>query len=142
MYHCSLSMPDKYRDVPLKHSPYIRTPHPMTSTHPEQLLEQLKMAMEMVEERMSAFMQAGSGWVLEENNALALELAEYTPIGGSSYLELPRDIFHTKAVINITNEDQGCFKWSILAALHPSTHHAEWIFLLSAFQRGTELFRN
>ena len=56
MYHCSLSMPDKYRDVPLRHSPFIRTPHPMTSTHPEQLLEQLNIAMEIVEERMSAFM--------------------------------------------------------------------------------------
>ena len=134
MYHCSLSMPDKYRDVPLKHSPYIRTPHPMTSTHPEQLLEQLNMAMEMVEELMSAFMQAGSGWVLEENNALALEMAEYTAIGGSSYLELPRNIFHTKAVINIKNEDQECFKWSILAALHPATHHAERIFYYQPFK--------
>ena len=79
-------------------------------------------------------MQAGSGWVLEENNALALEMAEYTAIGGSSYLELPRDIFHTKAVINIKNEDQECFKWSILAALHPATHHAERIFYYQPFK--------
>ena len=134
MYHCSLSMPDKYRDVPLKHSPYIRTPFPMTSTHPDQVLEQLNMAMEMVEERMSTFMQAGSGWVLEENHALVLEMVEYAPIGGSSYLELPVDISHTKAVINLQNEDQQCFMGSILAALHPATHHAERISYYQPFK--------
>ena len=127
MYHCSLSMPDKYRDVPLRHSPYIRTPYPMTSTHPEQLLEQLNIAMKIVEERMSAFMQAGSGWVLEENIALVLEMVDYTPIGGSSYLELPSDIFHTKAVVNIINENNECFKWCILAALHPALKNAQRI---------------
>ena len=127
MYHCSLSMPDKYRDVPLKHSPYIRTPYPMTTTHPEQLLEQLNMAMEMVEERMTTFMQAGSGWVLEENHALVLEMIEYAPIGGSSYLELPVDISHTKAVINIQYEDQQCFMWSILSALFPALKDAQRI---------------
>ena len=127
MYHCSLSMPDKYRDVPLRHSPFIRTPDPMISTHPEQLLEQLNVAMEIVEERMTTFMQAGSGWVLEENNALVLEMVDYNPIGGSSYLELPRDIFPTKAVINVQNEDQECFKWSILAALHLVSRNAQRI---------------
>ena len=34
----------------------------------------------------------------------------------------------SKAVINIKNEDQECFKWSFVAALHPATHHAERIF--------------
>ena len=119
IYHCSLSMPDKYRDVPLKHFPYIRTPYPTMTIQPEQLLEQLNMAMEIVEERLTTFMQARLGWVLEENRALVLEITDYAPIGGSSYLELSVDISHTKAVINLQNEDQECFKWSISAALHP-----------------------
>ena len=81
MYHCTLSMPDKYREVPLKHSPYIRTPYPMTTTHSSQVLQQLHNAMEMVEERMSTFMEGGSGWMLEENHALVLEMDTYNPIG-------------------------------------------------------------
>ena len=99
----------------------------MTSTHPSQVLEQLNIAMEMVEEQMSSFMQAGSGWQLEENITLILECDSYNPIGGRSYLELPNDIANSKAVINVRNEDEQCFKWSILSALHPASHHAQRI---------------
>ena len=121
MYHCTMSMPDKYKDYPLRYSPYFRTQHPITSTYPQQLRDQLNMAMEVLEERMSAFAQAGSGWTLEENHALALEIVDYQPIGGTSYIELPKDVYDTKAVINVENQDQECFKWSILAALHPAS---------------------
>lgn len=47
------------------------------------------MPMEVLEERMSAFAHAGSGWTLEESHALALEMVDYQPIGGTSYIELP-----------------------------------------------------
>ena len=69
MYHCTMAMPDKYRTEPLKNDGYFRTPYPLTSTYPQQLREQLNMAMEAVEERMSSFMQAGSGWTLQKNHA-------------------------------------------------------------------------
>ena len=83
--------------------------------------------MEVLEERMSTFLQAGSRWTLEENHALALEMVVYESIGGSSYLELSKDIYDTKAVINVKNEDQTCLKWSILAALHPASKDAQRI---------------
>ena len=119
MYNCTLSMPDNYHQVLRTHVGYFRTPHPITSTYPQQLREQLNAALETMEERMSTFMQAGSGWILEENNALVLEMVDYNPIGGSTYIELPKDLYDTKAIINIKNQDQECFKWSVLAALHP-----------------------
>lgn len=127
MYHFTMSMPNKYKDHPLRYSPYFRTPHPISSTYPQQLKEQLNASMEVLEERMSTFMKAGSRWTLEENHTLALEMVDYEPIGGSSYLELPKDIYDTKAVINVKNEDQQCFKWSILAALHPASKDAQRI---------------
>lgn len=37
---------------------------------------------------------------------------------GSSYIELPVKISRKKAIINPKNEDKGCFKWSVIAALH------------------------
>ena len=125
MYHCTLSMPDKYQTEPLIDKPYFRTPYPMTSTYPQQLREQLNAAMEAAEERMSSFMQAGSGWVLQENHAIALEMVDYQLIGGSSYIELPKDVYVSKAVINVKNHDQECFKWSVLAALHPASKNVE-----------------
>ena len=127
MYHCTLTMADKYRKEPLKNDDYFRTPYPLTSTYTQQLREQLNMAMETVEERMSIFMQAGWGWNLDENHALVLEMVDYQPLGGSSYIELPKDVYDTKAIVNVKNQDQECFKWSVLAALHPAEHHAERI---------------
>ena len=134
VYHCRLSMPDKYRQTPLTHSPYIRTPHPMTTTHSSQVLEQLNIAMELVEERMSTFMDAGSGWQLKENIELILEVDAYNPIGGRSYLTLPNDIANTKAIINVQNEDEKCFMWSILAALYPALKDPQRISKYKEYQ--------
>jgi len=120
-------MPDKYKDHPLRYSPHFRTPHPLATTYPQQVLQQLNASLEILEDGMSIFAQSGSGWTLEENHALILEMVDYQPIGGSSYLELPKDVFDSKAVINVKNDDQECFKWSVLAALHPAKHHAERI---------------
>ena len=39
--------------------------------------------------------------------------------GGSSYIELPSEIKNKKACVNVQNKnDNECFKFSILAALH------------------------
>ena len=40
-------------------------------------------------------------------------------------LNFPKDIHDSKAVVNIKNEDLECFKWSILAALHPASKDAQ-----------------
>ena len=45
--------------------------------------------------------------------------AKYLEYGGSSYLELEKWIALKHAIINIKNNDNECFKWSILAHLHP-----------------------
>lgn len=94
----------------------LRIPHAVTSTYPQQLRDQLDAGLEILQDEMSVFAQAGSGLTLEENQALVLEMVDYEPMGGSSYLELPNDIYDSKTVINIKNEDQECLKWSNLAA--------------------------
>ena len=77
MYHGTLTMPDKYRAEPLKYEGYFRTPDPLISTYPQQLRQQLNMAMGTVEERMATFMQAGSVWILSRNHAVVLEMVDY-----------------------------------------------------------------
>jgi len=42
----------------------------------------------------------------------------YSPVGGSSWLELPKEIKLKHACVNVKNEDHKCFMWSVLAALH------------------------
>lgn len=118
-------MPDKYRSKPMLYSPHFRLEHPITSTYPEQLQEQIDASLEVFQERMSIFVQAGSCWTLHQNHALILEMDTYEPLQGTSYIKQPKDILDTKAVVNIKNEDLECFKWCILAALHPASNHPE-----------------
>ena len=47
---------------------------------------------------------------------------EYNPIKGRSYIELPDEINHKKACINIKNKDNKCFLWSVIAHLYPTTN--------------------
>lgn len=57
----------------------------------------------------------GSGFSLESIDGLLLAVYKYTPLGGSSYIELPVYIDRKRGTINPQNTDQQCFKWAILA---------------------------
>ena len=46
----------------------------------------------------------------------------YDPLHASSYLALPSVIQKRKACLNIKNDDEKCFLWSILASLHLVPH--------------------
>ncbi|GFY32028.1 c2H2-type domain-containing protein [Trichonephila clavipes] len=64
-----------------------------------------------------------SGWTLDEILRLEVRTNRYSPFrGSSSFIEVPKQIAETKAIINVINKkDSQCFMWSILAALYPST---------------------
>ncbi|CAP38057.2 Protein CBG21154 [Caenorhabditis briggsae] len=67
----------------------------------------------------------GSGWYLNKICTLYMNQTKIKQPSGSSYIKLPKWIESKKAIINIKNNDNYCFKWCILAHLHPVVHHAE-----------------
>ena len=73
------------------------------------------------------WLKEGSGWRIESMDEFILKICRYTPMQGSSYIKLPKKIENTKSVINIQNEDDKCFLYSILAALHPAKDHVQRI---------------
>ena len=50
---------------------------------------------------------------------------KYVPLGGSSYIPLPEFLTAKKAIINLKNDDDDCFKWPITRALNPAEEHSE-----------------
>ena len=44
---------------------------------------------------------------------------KYVPLGGSSYIPLLKFLAAKKAIINLKNENDECFKWAITGALNP-----------------------
>ena len=67
----------------------------------------------------------GSGWAIEEILSHYVNIVNYVPLRGSSYLSLPKDLRHPKkGLINLKNSDQKCFLWchvrhSVLQEIHP-----------------------
>ena len=45
--------------------------------------------------------------------------SEVCALGGSSYIPLPKFLAAKKAIVNLKNEDDECFKWAITRALNP-----------------------
>jgi len=67
----------------------------------------------MMEEEI--YTSRGSGFTLQAIDGLLLAVYKYTPMCASSYISLPAFIDRKRATINPQNNDQQCFKWSILA---------------------------
>ena len=54
-------------------------------------------------------------------------MAKYVPLKGLQYIDLPPKVKNSKAVINIQNDDDKCFLWSILAHLYEANHNRQRI---------------
>ena len=52
---------------------------------------------------------------------MEININKFNPLRASSFIELPPEITQRQAVVNIRNNDDYCFDWSIMAALHPPT---------------------
>lgn len=62
-----------------------------------------------------------TGWALEKILYLEMNVNKYSPLGGSSYIKLPKCIELKEAIINVLNQDECCFAWAITSALFPAT---------------------
>ena len=60
-----------------------------------------------------------TGWHFHSVICLELHTAEWVPLRGSSYIELPKELKNKNAIINMKNEDNKCFLWCVLRALNP-----------------------
>ena len=74
---------------------------------------------ETVLETIAKCQRQGSNWRFHSILSLDLHTVKYVPLGGSSYIPLPKFLAAKKAIINFKNEDDECFKWAITRALNP-----------------------
>ncbi|KAF2886252.1 hypothetical protein ILUMI_19921, partial [Ignelater luminosus] len=58
-------------------------------------------------------------WTLVRFLFVEVNFAKYNPSRASSFIPLPPFVQEKKAVINVRNDDQRCFAWSVVSALVP-----------------------
>ena len=88
----------------------------LESTNSTELFSEMK---ETVLESLAKFQRQGSNWRFHSVLSLDLHTLKYEPLGGSSYIPLPAFLVANKAIVNLKNEDDACFKWAIARALNP-----------------------
>ena len=86
-----------------------------------------EMVEEIEEEIQKAEIAEGSGWVFLNFKKLVLHTTRWDPINAGIYIDLPAALKNKNAIINMKNQDEKCFMWSVLRALNPKNKHAERI---------------
>jgi len=82
-------------------------------------------AVDKMMESMAIFLMGGSGWRFVAVQKLDINTVKYQPLKGSSYIPLPKYLADKKAIINLKNEDNQCFKCCLARALNPVGRDSE-----------------
>ena len=98
--------------------------------------EILTKVIRSIIEKINIYQQNGSGWYFKEIVHLEVHTADFNPMRGSSYIQLPDWIMRKKALLNIKNKDNKCFLWCVLRYLHPKGKNAELLTDLKQYENS------
>ena len=91
--------------------------------------------IEKILANIEKFQNMGSGWQFESVVSLDINVDPYSPLGGASYIEIPKELAGKHAIINPRNErDNKCFMWSVTSAAFPKKKDPQRI--------GREMMKN
>ena len=82
------------------------------------MIDQMKNSIQM-------FSTIGSGFVVQKIDHLDININKFKPIRGSSYIATPAALVGNNFLVNIQNNDNKCFAYSVLAALFPANKNRE-----------------
>ena len=76
-------------------------------------------------ENIANFQRMGSNWRFARVIQVELHFVDFDPLRAGSWIKLPGGLKSKKAVINMRNEDNKCFKWSVTRSLNLDRKHPE-----------------
>ncbi len=81
--------------------------------------------VDTVLENISRFQRKESGWTLRSIVEYEIFVVSFEPLGGKGYSgPLPTRLRGNHAIVNMTNDDDECFKWAVTRALNPAEHNS------------------
>ena len=91
-----------------------------TITKADDIEHELNMSRQEILNLIDKWVSEGSGWVIDRIDSHYINVTTYTPLHGSSYIELPMELRNPKkGLINIKNKDDKCFRWCHIRHLNP-----------------------
>ena len=99
-----------------------------TVTNDDMIDELIGEAEEEISNKIADWISEGSNWVIDLILDHYLNIINYQPLRGGSYLELPEELRNSKkGLINLKNDDNECFRWCHNRKLNPEKVHPERI---------------
>jgi len=99
-------------------------------THPDMINSLISEAEEEILNKIADWISEGFNWVIELILDHYLNIINYQPLRGGSYLKLPQELQNPKkGLINLQNEDQKCFLWCHARHLNPQNKNPQRIKL-------------
>ena len=100
-------------------------------THVERVMEDTDLG-ELYErmikeclEKIETFQKEGSGWTFASVESFDISVDPFNPMRAGSYFPLPYKLAIKKAIINVKNNDNECFKWATTSAIYQTKVHPE-----------------
>ena len=82
--------------------------------------EALQLSKQQILNMIAKWISEGSGWTIQSVDNHHLNIVQYQPMKGSSYIKLPQELRNSKkGLINMKNEDNECFRWCHIRRLNP-----------------------
>ena len=101
---------------------------PKTIINKTQITEKLQSSKHEILNITAQWISEGSGWTIESVDNHYLNIVQYEPMKGSSYIELPQELNNPKkGLINLKNNDNECFRWCHIRYLNPQDKYPQRI---------------
>ena len=92
-----------------------------TITKASDIEHELNMSRQDILNAIDKWVSEGSGWVIDRIESHYINVTTYTPLHGSSYIELPTELKNPKkGLINIKNKDDECLRWCHIRHFEPT----------------------
>ena len=91
-----------------------------TLINENEINEVLQTSRQELMKAIGQWISEGSGWTIQSVDSHYFNLTKYTPINGSSYIQLPIELRNAaKGLVNLQNRDNQCFRWCHIRHLNP-----------------------
>ena len=90
--------------------------------------EELQTSKQQILNGIGVWISEGSGWTIKTVNNHYINIVNYKPLKGSSYIQLPPELRNSaKGLINMKNTDSECFRWCHIRNLNPQEKYPQRI---------------
>ena len=78
----------------------------------------IQASQQQILNKIAQWISEGSGWTIKSIENHYINIVNYSPLKGSSYIKLPQEL-KNRGLINLQNEDNECLRWCHIRHLNP-----------------------